>query len=63
MGLSLLIMKQLVHNKARCRESVENWKQHYNTVWSHSSLGYKPPPEATVRPRQNGPTSLPEGEA
>ncbi|MCD1266334.1 IS3 family transposase [Shinella sumterensis] len=39
---------------------IENWRQHYNTVRPHSSLGYKPPaPEATVWSRQNGPASTP----
>jgi putative transposase len=30
---------------------IEGWRQHYNTVRPHSSLGYKPPaPEAIVWP-------------
>ena len=37
---------------------IEGWRRHYNTVRPHSSLNYKPPaPEATVWPRQNGPSS------
>jgi putative transposase len=37
----------------------ERWRQHYNTVRPHSSLGYKPPaPEAIVWPAaQSGPAS------
>jgi putative transposase len=30
---------------------IENWRQHYNKVRPHSSLGYRPPaPEALVWP-------------
>jgi len=30
---------------------IEQWRRHYNTVRSHSSLGYRPPaPEAIVAP-------------
>ena len=37
---------------------IERWRQHYNTVRPHSSLGYKPPaPEAILLPAQPGPTS------
>ena len=28
---------------------IEEWRRHYNTVWPHSALGYRPPaPEAIV---------------
>lgn len=38
---------------------IEGWRQHYNTVRPHSSLGYKPPaPEAILWPAaQPGPAS------
>jgi putative transposase len=38
---------------------IEEWRQHYNTVRPHSSLGYKPPaPEAIPWPATpNGPAS------
>jgi len=38
---------------------IEGWRQHYNTVRPHSSLGYKPPaPEAILWPAaQSGPAS------
>ena len=30
---------------------IEGWRQHYNTVRPHSSLGYKPPaPNAKIWP-------------
>jgi hypothetical protein len=30
---------------------IEGWRQHYNTVRSHASLGYKPPAPRGVRAR------------
>jgi transposase InsO family protein len=38
---------------------IENWRQHYNTIRPHSSLGYRPPaPEAIAWPAaQKGPAS------
>jgi transposase InsO family protein len=32
---------------------IEQWRQHYNTVRPHSSLGYKPPAPETIIPRVN----------
>lgn len=29
---------------------IENWRQHYNTIRPHSSLGYRPPAPETKRP-------------
>ena len=29
---------------------VEQWRQHYNTIRPHSSLGYKPPAPQTTQP-------------
>jgi transposase InsO family protein len=28
----------------------ERWRQHYNTIRSHSSLGYRPPAPAAILP-------------
>ena len=33
---------------------IENWRQHYNTVRPHSSLGYIPPAPQTILPRATG---------
>jgi len=61
-------MRTMGHSPAAARYAgikeakiiIENWRQHYNTVRPHSSLGYKPPaPEAVVWPKQNGPASTP----
>ena len=30
---------------------IERWRQHYNTIRPHSSLGYKPPAPKTILPR------------
>ena len=32
---------------------IEQWRQHYNTVRPHSSLGYKPPAPETILPKVN----------
>ena len=33
---------------------IERWRQHYNTVRPHSSLGYKPPAPEAILPRPAG---------
>ena len=30
---------------------IERWRQHYNTIRPHSSLGYRPPAPQTILPR------------
>jgi transposase InsO family protein len=37
---------------------VENWRQHYNAVRPHSSLGYRPPAPETIQPWPSGSASL-----
>ena len=37
---------------------IEQWRQHYNTVRPHSSLGYKPPTPETIIPRVNMTTEV-----
>ena len=37
-----------VYSLAEARIVSESWRQHYNTLRPHSSLGYKPPAPATV---------------
>jgi len=36
------------------RVLIERWRQHYNTVRPHSSLGYKPPAPEAILPRPAG---------
>lgn len=55
-----LLNGEIFYTLKEAKIIIENWRQHYNTVRPHSSLGYKPPtPEAAVWPRQNGPASTP----
>lgn len=39
---------------------IEEWRQHYNTVRPHSSLGYRPPAAKAVLPadRRSAPPGL-----
>lgn len=55
-----LLNGEIFYTLKEAKIIIENWRRHYNTVRSHSSLGYKPPsPETTIWPRQNGPASTP----
>lgn len=55
-----LLNGEIFYTLKEAKIIIENWRQHYNTVRPHSSLGYKPPaPEAAVWPPQNGPVSTP----
>ncbi|PWE52240.1 IS3 family transposase [Metarhizobium album] len=55
-----LLNGEIFYTLKEAKIIIENWRQHYNTVRPHSSLGYKPPaPEAAVWPQQNGPASTP----
>ena len=49
-----LLNGEIVYTLKEAGILIEQWRQHYNTVRPHSSLGYKPPaPEATL-PRPAG---------
>ncbi len=38
---------EIFYSMKELRVLAERWRKHYNTIWPHSSLGYKPPaPEA-----------------
>ena len=43
-----LLNGELFYSLAEARIVVESWRQHYNTLRPHSSLGYKPPAPDTV---------------
>ena len=46
-----LLNGEIFHSLAEARIVIEGWRQHYNTVRPHSSLGYKPPaPEVQLWP-------------
>jgi len=42
-----LLNGEVFHTVKEARVLIERWRQHYNTLRPHSSLGYRPPaPEA-----------------
>ena len=43
-----LLNGELFYSLAEARIVIESWRQHYNTLRPHSSLGYKPPAPATL---------------
>jgi transposase InsO family protein len=46
-----LLNGEIFHSLAEARVVIEGWRQRYNTVRPHSSLGYKPPaPSAKISP-------------
>jgi transposase InsO family protein len=46
-----LLNGEIFFTLKEARIIIEGWRQHYNTVRPHSSLGYRPPaPETTTRP-------------
>ena len=46
-----LLNGEIFYSLAEARVVIEGWRQHYNTVRPHSSLGYKPPaPDAKIWP-------------
>lgn len=46
-----LLDREIFYTLVEAKILIENWRQHYNHVRPHSSLGYKPPaPEAVLLP-------------
>lgn len=45
-----LLNGEIFYNLTEAKVIIENWREHYNTVRPHSSLGYKPPAPATLQP-------------
>ena len=43
-----LLNGELFYSLAEARIVIESWRQHYNTLRPHSSLGYMPPAPHTV---------------
>ena len=48
-----LLNGEVFNNLKEVQILTEQWRQHYNTVRPHSSLGYRPPAPVTIRPRSN----------
>ena len=46
-----LLNMEIFYSLQEAKVLVERWRQHYNTVRPHSSLGYKPPAPKTILPR------------
>ena len=43
-----LLNREIFYTREEARVLIEQWRQHYNTVRPHSSLGYRPPAPLTV---------------
>jgi putative transposase len=59
-----LLNGEIFYSLAEARVVVESWRQHYNTVRPHSSLGYKPPaPEVVLWPAPSAEATPPAAPA
>jgi putative transposase len=45
-----LLAREIFYDLREAKVLIEAWRQHYNTVRPHSSLGYKPPAPKAVLP-------------
>ena len=45
-----LLNGEIFHSLKEAQILIENWRQHYNTIRPHSSLGYQPPAPETKTP-------------
>ena len=45
-----LLNRELFYSLAEARYLIERWRQHYNQIRPHSSLGYRPPAPAAILP-------------
>ena len=50
-----LLNMEIFYTLKEAKVLIERWRQHYNTVRPHSSLGYKPPAPQTILPRPSVP--------
>ena len=56
-----LLNTELFYSLKEATVLIERWRQHYNTIRPHSSLGYRPPATETVLPNVDGPTYAVDG--
>ncbi len=49
-----LLNGEIVYSLKEAQILIERWRQHYNTIRPHSSLGYKPPAPKTIFPCPSG---------
>jgi putative transposase len=48
-----LLNRELLYSLAEARHLIKAWRQHFNQVRAHSSLGYRPPAPAAILPLQS----------
>lgn len=48
-----LLNRELFYSLAEARHLIEAWRQHFNQVRPHTSLGYRPPAPGTILPLQS----------
>jgi len=46
-----LLNGEIFYTLAEARALIERWRQHYNAIRPHSSLGYRPPAPAAILPK------------
>lgn len=46
-----LLTGEIFYSLAEAKVPIEAWRRHYNTVRSHSNLGYRPPVPETAMPK------------
>ena len=51
-----LLDGEIFYSLKEAQTLIERWREHYNTIRPHSSLGYRPPAPETILPRPSGPT-------
>lgn len=49
-----LLNREVFYTLKEAQVLIENWRQHYNTVRPHSSLGYRPPAPETLTQNKRG---------
>ena len=52
-----LLNGEIFETLMEARVVIEDWRQHYNRVRPHSSLGYRPPASEAIEPRRSCKTS------
>jgi len=45
-----LLEREIFYTLRQAQVLIERWRVHYNTIWPHCSLGYRPPAPESVLP-------------
>jgi putative transposase len=48
-----LLNREIFYTLSEAKVLIESWRQHYNTKRPHSSIGYRPPAPAAIKPKNN----------